>query len=88
MPANPAADAMPAPAAAPDAAEAPIDVLINQQPHRLSAGATLADAVERIGIRPPYAAAVNLQFVPRARHAEPRLQAGDRIELVAPITGG
>jgi len=68
--------------------EAPVDVLINQQPHRLPAGASLADAVERIGIRPPYAAAVNLQFVPRARHARHRLQAGDRIELVAPITGG
>jgi sulfur carrier protein len=65
-----------------------IDVLINQQPQRLRAGATLADAVERIGIRPPYAAAVNLQFVPRARHAEHRLHPGDRVELVAPITGG
>jgi len=76
------------PSDAASATPAPIDVLINQQPHRLPAGASLADAVERIGIRPPYAAAVNLQFVPRARHAHHRLQAGDRIELVAPITGG
>ncbi len=68
--------------------DTPIDVLINQQPHRLRAGATLADAVERIGMRPPYAAAVNLQFVPRARYGEHRLQDGDRIELVVPITGG
>lgn len=67
---------------------ADIDVTINQQPHRLPAGATLVDAIERIGIRPPFAAAVNLQFVPRTRHAGHRLAAGDRIELIAPITGG
>jgi len=68
--------------------ETVIAVLINQQPHRLPTGATLVDAIERIGIHPPFAAAVNLQFVPRVRHAEHRLHDGDRIELVAPITGG
>jgi sulfur carrier protein len=74
--------------AAPDTAPPAIEVTINQQPHRLPAGATLADAIERIGIRPPFAAAVNLQFVPRTRHARHRLAAGDQIELIAPITGG
>ena len=69
-------------------AEDTLEVTINQQPHRLPAGATLADAIERIGIRPPFAAAVNLQFVPRGQHATHTLQAGDRVELIAPITGG
>jgi len=65
-----------------------IPVTINQEAHRLRAGATLADAIERIGIRPPFAAAVNLSFVPRGQHGTHALKAGDRVELIAPITGG
>ena len=65
-----------------------LEVTINQQLHRLPAGATLADAIALAGIQPPFAAAVNLQFVPRGRHAGHALQPGDRIELIAPITGG
>ncbi len=66
----------------------PLQVMINQQAYVLPFGATLSDAIERIGIRPPFAAAVNLQFVPRAQHATHPLRDGDRIELIAPITGG
>ncbi|MFM1854770.1 MAG: sulfur transfer protein involved in thiamine biosynthesis [Pseudomonadota bacterium] len=66
----------------------PLQVTINQQPHTLPAGATLSDAIARIGIQPPFAAAVNLQFVPRAQHAMHALHDGDRIELIVPITGG
>ena len=67
---------------------APIQVLINQAPHELPANATLADAVQRVGISPPFAAAVNLQFVPKTQYASHVLQANDQIELIAPITGG
>jgi sulfur carrier protein len=35
-----------------------------------------------------FAAAVNLQFVPRTAYALHRLGEGDRIEIIAPITGG
>lgn len=66
----------------------PLSVLINDQPHTLPSGACLRDAVAALGIRPPFAAAVNLQFVPRNRYDEHRLQDGDRVELIAPITGG
>jgi sulfur carrier protein len=68
--------------------DGPLRVTINQKPHALSTGATLADAVAHVGIQPPFAAAVNLQFVPRTQHATHLLQDGDRIELIAPITGG
>lgn len=67
---------------------ATITVLINQQPRQLPAGASLADAVSQAGVRPPFAAAVNLEFVPRGQHAAHVLHEGDRIELIAPITGG
>jgi len=66
----------------------PLQVTINQQAHQLPDGATLSDAIARVGIQPPFAAAVNLHFVPRAQHAMHALHDGDRIELIAPITGG
>lgn len=65
-----------------------IQVRINQALHTLAAGATLADAVAKAAIQPPFAAAVNLQFVPRGQYAQHTLAPGDQIELIAPITGG
>ena len=65
-----------------------IRVLINQAPHDLSLGATLADAVRQAGINAPFAAAVNLQFVPRTQYAQHTLSHNDQIELISPITGG
>jgi sulfur carrier protein len=65
-----------------------IQVLINQAPHELPANATLVDAVQRVGIASPFAAAVNLQFVPKSQYASHVLQPNDQIELIAPITGG
>jgi sulfur carrier protein len=68
--------------------DTPLEVLINQAPHTLPQGATLADAVALSGIQPPFAAAVNLQFVPRGQYAQHVLTHHDKIELIAPITGG
>ena len=65
-----------------------MQVLVNQTPHDLAEGATLADALMQAGARPPFAAALNLQFVPKTRYAQTPLQAGDQIEIIAPITGG
>ena len=67
---------------------ATIQVLINQVPHELPTHATLADAVHHVGITPPFAAAVNMQFVPKTQYANHVLQTNDQIELIAPITGG
>ncbi|MEY2657661.1 MAG: thiamine biosynthesis protein ThiS [Pseudomonadota bacterium] len=65
-----------------------LNVLINQQPYTVPAGSCLMDAIDRFGIQPPFAAAVNLEFVPRGQYAQRLLQDGDQIELIAPITGG
>ena len=65
-----------------------MQVHINHQPHELPDDATLADAIAKLPVRPPFAAAVNLQFVPRTAYAQHRLGDGDRIEIIAPITGG
>lgn len=63
-------------------------VFINQMPHELASGASLADAVALIQARPPFAAAVNLQFVPKNQYERTPLQGDDRIDIIAPVTGG
>ncbi len=63
-------------------------VFINQLQHELADGATLADAVTLLQARPPFAAAVNLAFVPNTQYAHQLLQPGDRIDIIAPVTGG
>lgn len=65
-----------------------MNVLINNVSHDLPAGATLADAVAALQAKPPYAAAVNMQFVPNTRYQDTPLNPGDRIDVIAPVTGG
>ena len=63
-------------------------VIINRQEHELAAGATVADAVAAIEAKPPFAAAVNTQFVPRTQYAQHPLKDVDRVEIISPVTGG
>lgn len=65
-----------------------MNVFINQTAHELPEGATLADAIALLQSRPPFAAAVNLQFVPNTNYTQQRLQSNDRIDIIAPVTGG
>lgn len=63
-------------------------VFINQAEHVLPCGATLADAIALVQAKPPFAAAVNLQFVPKPHYTEEALHDNDRIDIIAPVTGG
>ncbi len=63
-------------------------VIINQLPHELPDGASLSLALERLEARPPFATAVNQQFVPSSRHRQTLLHEGDQIEVIQPVTGG
>lgn len=65
-----------------------ITVFINEVAHELPATASLQDAIAASGVQPPFAAAVNLQFVPRSAYAQHPLAANDQVELISPITGG
>lgn len=65
-----------------------MNVIINQVKHTLPEGATLADAIELLQAQAPFAAAVNLQFVPNTAYCQTRLQPDDRIDIIAPVTGG
>jgi sulfur carrier protein len=65
-----------------------ISVTINELAFTLPVNATLMDAVVQFGVKPPFAAAVNLQFVPNSRYHQTPLHNADRIDLIAPVTGG
>ncbi|MCD2511687.1 sulfur carrier protein ThiS [Comamonas endophytica] len=65
-----------------------MNILLNQKSLPLPEGASLADALALQALRPPYAVAVNTQFVPRAQYAQWLLSEGDRVEVVSPVTGG
>jgi sulfur carrier protein len=63
-------------------------ILANQIPRELPANSCITDLLTIIEAKPPYAVAVNLQFVPKARHAEYVLHENDQVEIITPVTGG
>ena len=63
-------------------------VTINQEPYELPEHAKLADALQKLAARPPFAAAVNRQFVPSTQYPQTALSEGDQIEVIQPVTGG
>jgi sulfur carrier protein len=61
----------------------------NGQPRTVAAGTTVAALVAELGLEPRHVAVeVNLELVPRARHAERPLAVGDRVEIVTLVGGG
>jgi len=66
----------------------PMNITINQQTVELPPYATVADAVAHWQAQPPFAVAVNTEFVPKSRYAAHALAEGDRMEVIAPVTGG
>jgi len=65
-----------------------LKVLINRQPYQLSQNATVAQAIAALNPRPPFAVAVNTQFVPKSEYANRLLAQDDEVEIIAPVTGG
>jgi len=65
-----------------------MNILLNGEPRTLPSGATLADAIALLDPAPPFAAAVNRDFVPRSAYAGRALQPGDEVEVIRPVTGG
>ena len=63
-------------------------IIANQIPRDLPSNSRITDLLTMIEAKPPYAVAVNLQFVPKTRHAEYILHENDQAEIIAPVTGG
>jgi len=66
-----------------------MEIYVNGAPRSVAAGATLATLIRELEIEPRFVAVeVNLELVPRGRHAEYVLQPGDRLEVVTLVGGG
>ncbi len=65
-----------------------MNILINDKPFALPEHATLTDALAALDATPPFAVAVNREFVPRSAYAARALQPDDRVEVIRPVTGG
>jgi sulfur carrier protein len=66
-----------------------MQVEINGQPRDVTDGTTIAALLSELDVAQPHVAVeVNLEVVPRARHAETILRPGDRLEVVTLVGGG
>ena len=63
-------------------------VIVNQNPHELAPSSKVSDLLALLDAKPPYAVAVNLQFVPKSQHGEYVLRENDAVEIISPVTGG
>ena len=66
-----------------------MEVTVNGAPRQVPDGLTVRGLVEHLGLTEgPVAVEVNLAIVPRARHADHVVAAGDVIEIVHFVGGG
>lgn len=66
-----------------------MQLTVNGQPRELAEGSTIADLLVELELDPrTLAVERNLDLVPRAKHAETQLVAGDRVEVVTLVGGG
>jgi sulfur carrier protein len=62
---------------------------INGEPREMAEGTTIAELLHELDVaQPQVAVEVNLELVPRARHADTVLKNGDRLEVVTLVGGG
>ena len=66
-----------------------LSIFLNGSPHRCADAQTVADLVRELALQDKRVAVEkNGEIVPKGRHAQTRLAAGDRIEIVAAVGGG
>lgn len=63
-------------------------VIVNQIEYELPNQSMISDALSLINAKPPFAVAVNLNFVPKTQYDQFVLNENDQIEVIAPVTGG
>jgi len=66
-----------------------MEIIVNGQARQTADVITVADLLRELQLSDkPVAVEVNLALVPRQKHAEHRLAAGDRLEIVTLVGGG
>lgn len=64
-------------------------IVVNGEEREVRSGATVADLLADLDLTGgPVAVELNREIVPRSRHAEQALAAGDRVEIVTMVGGG
>jgi thiamine biosynthesis protein ThiS len=66
-----------------------LTITVNGEARDVVPGLTVAALVAELGLEPRYVAVeCNDALLPRARHAQRRIEAGDRLEIVTLVGGG
>ena len=66
-----------------------MEIIVNGQTRRIAEGATIAELLNELDLANKYVAVeVNRELVPKKLHAEHRLAAGDKLEIVTLVGGG
>ena len=66
-----------------------MNVIVNGEAQAIEPGTTVAALLARLNLQPRLVAVErNEELIPRARHAECVLEAGDRVEIVTLVGGG
>ena len=66
-----------------------MNLRVNDKEIEVGEGSTVVDLLAQLGLgEQRVAVELNLEIVPRARHAETRLGDGDRLEIVTLVGGG
>lgn len=66
-----------------------MQIEVNGQQREVPDDTTIAQLLRELDVKVPHVAVeVNLEVVPRARHGETKLRAGDRLEVVTLVGGG
>jgi thiamine biosynthesis protein ThiS len=66
-----------------------VEIIVNGQTRRIGEGATIAELLNEMDLAKKYVAVeVNRELVPKKLHAEHRLDAGDKLEIVTLVGGG
>ena len=66
-----------------------IHITVNDQPHQVSPGTTVAGLLPQLGINTPaIAVEINHQLCPRDQLSTKTLNEGDRLEVVTLVGGG
>jgi sulfur carrier protein len=66
-----------------------LTILLNGQERQIAGGTSVARLLADLGLAVGHVAVeVNLELVPRARHADQQLAEGDRVEVVTLVGGG
>ena len=66
-----------------------MEIFVNGQARKAPDGISIAELLAELQLSDkPVAVEVNLELVPKGRHSQQRLAAGDRLEIVTLVGGG